>query len=144
MADPVYDALAFSKDLVATGLPSGQAEALARGSERMRAERIESLLTSEEFARANDCIRHRFDKSDERFRAIDERFDQVVRRLDGIDRRLDGVDHRLDRVDNRLDVIEGRLLSVEGACQQIRLHTWMLGLIVLVLVVPQLQPCFAP
>ncbi|MEH6587157.1 MAG: hypothetical protein V7720_11380 [Halioglobus sp.] len=66
-----------------------------------------------------------------------EHFDRTMER---IDQRFGGVDKRFEGIDKRLDAITDELAPMKI---QLTLHTWMMGLIIIVLVVPQLQEWFA-
>ena len=66
-----------------------------------------------------------------------EHFDHTMER---IDQRFKGVDKRFEGIDKRLNSLAGELAPMKI---QLTLHTWMMGLIIIVLVVPQLQEWFA-
>ncbi|EEB79319.1 hypothetical protein GPB2148_2249 [marine gamma proteobacterium HTCC2148] len=66
-----------------------------------------------------------------------EHFDHTMER---IDQRFKGVDKRFEGIDKRLNALAGELAPMKI---QLTLHTWMMGLIIIVLVVPQLQEWFA-
>ena len=66
-----------------------------------------------------------------------EHFDHTMER---IDERFKGVDKRFEGIDKRLNALAGELAPMKI---QLTLHTWMMGLIIIVLVVPQLQEWFA-
>jgi hypothetical protein len=116
------DVLTYTRDMESAGLPRPQAEAIAKGVMIMVVEQFESLVTREHF--------------DAEAARTGLRFDQV-------DRRFEQMDQRFAHMDSRLDKIETRLGALESLKSQVNLHTWMLGLLVIVLVVPQLQRWFA-
>ncbi len=116
------DVLTYTRDMESAGLPRPQAEAIAKGVMIMVFEQFESLVTREHF--------------DAEAARTGLRFDQV-------DRRFEQMDQRFAHMDSRLDKIETRLGALESLKSQVNLHTWMLGLLVIVLVVPQLQRWFA-
>lgn len=159
MPNPAYDALSYTRDLEDSGLPSKQAEVMARGVERMLAERIDTLVTNEQLQAAMARMDHRFEqliermdhrfdameqRFDQRFKEVDQRFREVDQRFQQVDQRFQQIDQRLDHADKRTERIEDRLLVVEKLGNQVTLHTWMLGLIIIVVVVPTLQRWFAP
>ena len=59
-----------------------------------------------------------------------------------IDQRFERIDQRFEQIDKQLDVIGGRLTSLELLKYHVNIHTWMLGLITIVLVILQLQRWF--
>ncbi|MEH6571144.1 MAG: hypothetical protein V7709_18840 [Halioglobus sp.] len=137
------DVLTYTRDMESAGLPRPQAEAIAKGVMIMVVEQFDSLVTQEHFDAQAARTGLRFDQVDQRFREIDHRFEQVDQRFEQVDQRFQQIDQRLAHIDSRLDKIEGRLGTLESLKSQVNLHTWMLGLIVIVLVVPQLQRWFA-
>ena len=66
------------------------------------------------------------------FALLEPRLDNLVTR-DHFDLKVDELDRRIARIEKTLDPIK----------TQVNLLTWMMGLVVLVLVVPQLQSWFA-
>ena len=130
------DVLTYTRDMESAGLPRPQAEAIAKGVISMVIEQFDSLVTQEHFDAQAARTGLRFDQVDQQFREIDHRFEQV-------DQRFQQMDQRFEHIENRLDKIEVRLGVLESLKSQVNLHTWMLGLIVIVLVVPQLQRWFA-
>ena len=106
-------------------------------------EQFDSLVTQEHFDAQAARTGLRFDKVDQRFAQIDQRFEQVDQRFEQVDQRFQQVERRLAHIESRLEKIEVRLSAPESLKSQVNLHTLMLGLIVIVLVVPQLQRWFA-
>ena len=122
MSASTLDVLAYAKDLEGAVLTRVQAEAIARGTIQMQAQHFDSLVTREHFDLTVERFEHRFEVIDERFESIDKRFD--------------GIDKRFDR-------LEGRIGNLESMKLQVSLLTWMMGLVIVVLVVPQLQAWFS-
>ena len=123
MSTVEIDVLAYAKSLEDAGFNRLQAEAIARGNSTMLAQRFDALVTQASF----DLTKEQFERE----------FEQVNRRFGEVDRRL-------DRVDQRLDSIEARLGGLDTMKSQVTVLTWMMGLVILVLVVPQLQAWFSP
>jgi len=136
MTQPSFDVLSYSKDLESAGLPRQQADVIAKGIMTMVAQQFDSLPSLEHFDAHMERIDRRFEQIDKHFGQVDKRFEQV-------DKRFEQVDKRFEQVDKKFDVIAGRLTNLELLKSQVNLHTWMLGLIIIVLVVPQLQRWFA-
>jgi len=90
-----------------------------------------------------DQIDHRFEQMEARFEQIDRRFEQMEARFEQIDRRFELIDGSLEKIDGRFDKMDRRFLQLDSLRTQSTLHSFMLGLIVLVQVVPQLQAWFA-
>jgi hypothetical protein len=53
-------------------------------------------------------------------------------------------DAEMTAVKARLDAVDRRLEKLDSVASDSRLHTWMLALITITIVVPQLQEWFAP
>lgn len=136
MPQPHFDVLAYTRDLEAVGFNRPQAEALARGMTNMVMQQIATLVSREHFDLRSSKVDQRFDWVDQRFEQVDQRFEQVDRRFEQIERHLAQIDTRLDKMDQRLTRLEGMRV-------QVSVHTFMLGLITLVNVVPQLQQWFS-
>jgi len=119
MTQPSFDVLSYSKDLESAGLPRQQADVIAKGIMTMVAQQFDSLPSLEHF--------------DAHMERIDQRFEQMEKQTNA----------RFEQVDKQFDVIAGKLTSLELLKSHVNLHTWMLGLITIVLVVPQLQRWFA-
>ena len=64
---------------------------------------------------------------------IDQRFEQMEKQTN----------ERFGQVDKQFVVIGAQLAGLERLKSHVNIHTWMLGLIIIVLVVPQLQRWFA-
>ena len=154
MTQPLFDVLSYSKDLESAGLPRPQADVIAKGMMTMVAQQFESLPSQDHFDAHMSRIDQRFERIDQRFEQIDQqferidqRFEQVDQQFERIDQRFEQVDQRFERMDKRLekqfDAIGARFTNLELLKAHVNIHTWMLGLIIIVLVVPQLQRWFA-
>ncbi|MCR9184239.1 MAG: hemolysin XhlA family protein [Halieaceae bacterium] len=122
MATLAFDSLRYARRLREAGVPEPQADAQAE-------------LMAEAFGFYADNIVTR-DYLDAVLRAG---FGEQTQRFERIETRLDTSDTRLDRLEIRLDKLEARLGKLEPLRAQATLHSFMLGLIVVVQVVPQLQ-----
>ncbi len=122
MATLAFDSLRYARRLREAGVPEPQADAQAE-------------LMAEAFGFYADNIVTR-DYLDAVLRAG---FGEQAQRFERIETRLDTLETRLDRLEIRLDKLEARLGKLEPLRTQATLHSFMLGLIVVVQVVPQLQ-----
>lgn len=122
MATLAFDSLRYARRLREAGVPEPQADAQAE-------------LMAEAFGFYADNIVTR-DYLDAVLRAG---FGEQTQRFERIETRLDTFETRLDRLEIRLDKLEARLGKLEPLRAQATLHSFMLGLIVVVQVVPQLQ-----
>ncbi len=120
MGSLAFDTLRYARRLRDAGVPEPQADVQAEIMGEALASYSEQLLTKEHFSQE---LNTRFTELDVRFAEIDSRFTQV-------DARFVGLESRFER----------RFLKIERV---LLLHTWMLGLITVVLVVPQLQAWLA-
>lgn len=66
---------------------------------------------------------------------LDERIEELVTKPH--------FDSEITRIDERFDRIERRIDRLEALIPEVRLHTWMLALLIAALVVPKLQLWFA-
>ena len=119
MPELSLDVLTYTNTLESAGFNRTQAEAIARGTVQMQAQHFDTLVTREHFD-------HTMERIDQRFKGVDKRFEDIDTRFEGIDKRL--------------NALAGELAPMKI---QLTLHTWMMGLIIIVLVVPQLQEWFA-
>ena len=126
MPELSLDVLTYTNTLESAGFNRTQAEAIARGTVQMQAQHFDTLVTREHFD-------HTMERIDQRFKGVDTRFD-------GIEKQFDAIDSRFEGLDKRLNALAGELAPMKI---QLTLHTWMMGLIIIVLVVPQLQDWFA-
>jgi len=122
VATLAFDSLRYARRLREAGVPEPQADAQAE-------------LMAEAFGFYADNIVTR-DYLDAVLRAG---FGEQTQRFERIETRLDTLETRLDRLEIRLDKLEARLGKLEPLRTQATLHSFMLGLIVVVQVVPQLQ-----
>ena len=134
------DVLTYTNTLESAGFNRTQAEAIARGTVQMQAQHFDTLVTREHFDHTMERIDQRFGGVDNHFKSIDTRFESIEKQFDAVDKRFDGVDKRFEGIDKRLNALAGELAPMKI---QLTLHTWMMGLIIIVLVVPQLQEWFA-
>lgn len=129
MATLAFDSLRYARRLREAGVPEPQADAQAE-------------LMAEAFGFYADNIVTR-DYLDAVLRAgfgeQTQRFERIETRLNTLEARLDALDARLDKLDARFDKFDPRLEKLEPLRTQATLHSFMLGLIVVVQVVPQLQ-----
>ncbi|WP_027948850.1 hypothetical protein [Haliea salexigens] len=129
MATLAFDSLRYARRLREAGVPEPQADAQAE-------------LMAEAFGFYADNIVTR-DYLDAVLRAgfgeQAQRFERIETRLNTLEARLDALDARLDKLDARLDKFVTRLEKLEPLRIQATLHSFMLGLIVVAQVVPQLQ-----
>lgn len=136
VATLAFDSLRYARRLKDVGVPEPQAEAQAELMAEAFGFYADNIVTRDYL---DAMLRAGFGEHDQRFDRIDGRFDIVDGRLGELEHRLDGLEHRLDRLDHRLDAIEQRIEKLEPLRTQATLHSFMLGLLVLVQVVPQLQ-----
>ncbi|MEP4485965.1 MAG: hypothetical protein ABJ013_10075 [Halioglobus sp.] len=127
------DVLTYTNTLEGAGFNRTQAEAIARGTVQMQAQHFDTLVTREHFDHTMERIDQRFGGVDSHFKSIDTRFESIEKQFDAVDKRFEGID-------KRLNALAGELAPMKI---QLTLHTWMMGLIIIVLVVPQLQEWFA-
>tara|TARA_R100001480_G_scaffold18171_1_gene27525 strand:- start:756 stop:1160 length:405 start_codon:yes stop_codon:yes gene_type:complete len=129
VATLAFDSLRYARRLREAGVPEPQADAQAE-------------LMAEAFGFYADNIVTR-DYLDAVLRAgfgeQAQRFERIETRLNTLEARLDTLDARLDKLDARFDKFDARLEKLEPLRIQATLHSFMLGLIVVVQVVPQLQ-----
>lgn len=129
MATLAFDSLRYARRLREAGVPEPQADAQAE-------------LMAEAFGFYADNIVTR-DYLDAVLRAgfgeQAQRFERIETRLNTLEARLDARNARLDKLDAHLGKLVTRLEKLEPLRVQATLHSFMLGLIVVVQVVPQLQ-----
>ncbi len=136
MATLAFDSLRYARRLREAGVPEPQADAQAELMAEAFGFYADNIVTRDYL---DAVVRAAFAEQEQRFEQIERRFQQMDHRLDGLDRRLDGLDRRLDELERRLDKLGMRLDKLEPLRTQATLHSFMLGLIVVVQVVPQLQ-----
>ncbi|SRR6056297_3376871 len=128
MSSAVFDTLRFSRGLREVGVPEQQADRQAELMAEAFSALADKLVTKDYFsevlgARLNEQTALLEQRMAERFAAQDAKFEA----------RFAVIDSRFSEQDARFAKLDRTLL----------LHTWMLGLITLVLVVPQLQAWLA-
>lgn len=143
MSDFAFDVLGYTQNMESAGLTRQQAEAIATGMTSMIAQQFDSLLTIKQFEAAMERIDNRFIAVESNQDAVDKRLDAVDKRLNGVEKSLDKIDMRLSHSDSKFMDIDGKLRELGHLKSKVDLHTWMLALIIIVLVVPQLQQWFA-
>ena len=125
MSTAVFDTLRFSRGLREVGVPEQQADRQAELMAEAFSAFADKLVTKDYFSEVLDARLHQqsaaleqriVEKMDQRFAVQDEKFDARF------------ADH------------DARFARLERASF---LHTWMLGILVVVLVIPQLQALLA-
>lgn len=157
MAALAFDTLQYARRLLAAGVPEGQANVQAEAMAEAFGFYVGNLVTrdyldarlDQRFTESERWIDRRFFESEEKFESRfaeqDKKFfGQLVEQEQKFDRRFTALEQKFDgrfaAVDGRFAAVEARLGRLESS---VRLHTWMLGLILLVLVVPELERLLA-
>jgi len=129
VATLAFDSLRYARRLREAGVPEPQADAQA-----------ELMAEAFGFYADNIVTRDYLDAVlSAGFGEQAQRFERIETRLNTLEARLDTLDARLDKLDARFDKFDARLEKLEPLRIQATLHSFMLGLIVVVQVVPQLQ-----
>ena len=128
MTTLAFDTLRYARRRREAGVPEPQAEVQAELMAEAFGFYADNLLTKDHFT---EVLNARFAEQDakieQRFAALDSKIDRSIIALDSkFEERITSLDSKFDRRFGKQDTVN-------------RLHTWMLGLITLVLVVPQLQ-----
>jgi len=113
MATMAFDSLRYARRLREAGVPEPQADAQAELMAEAFGFYAENILTRDHFT---DVVNARFAEQDAKLEVLETKIDKRFAEQDA------KFDQRLARQDRTLS-----------------LHTWMLGLLVVVLVIPQLQ-----
>jgi hypothetical protein len=131
MAAIAFDTLKFARRLKDVGVPEAQAEAQAELMAEAFVFNMDALVTKDYL---EQCLDARFGRLDARFGRLDARFG---RQEAGIDQKLSTLEARFEKrfVDHDLQFAE-----VRG---ELKLHRWMLALILVTSVLPYLQKIFA-
>ena len=126
-----FDTLKFARRLKDVGVPEAQAEAQAEVMAEAFVFNMDALVTKDYL---EQCLDARFGRLDTRFGRLDARFG---RQQAGIDQKLSTLEARFEKrfVDHDLQFAE-----VRG---ELKLHRWMLALILVTSVLPYLQKIFA-
>lgn len=131
MATMAFDSLRYARRLREVGVPEPQAEVQAELMAEAFGFYAENILTRDHFT---DVINARFAEQDakieQRFAEQDAKFE---RRLSSIDTRFTEQELNFER---RFSSIDQRFAKQDS---KLNLHTWMLGLLIVALFIPQLQ-----
>ena len=123
MATLAFDSLRFARRLRDAGVPEPQADAQAELMAEAFGFYADNILTRDHFEAVLDARFAQQDaKFDKRFADIDARFAEIDRRFVEQDLKFEG---RFGKLDQRLSF-----------------NTWILGVLVIVLMIPQLQAWF--
>jgi hypothetical protein len=163
MAAIAFDTLKFARRLKDVGVPEAQAEAQAELMAEAFVLNMDALVTKDyleqcldaRFARQearllakiDERFAERFQMIDERFagrfQTIDERFTESFQTIDErfarVDDRFTAHDERFDRIEARLNDHDLQFVEIRG---ELKLHRWMLALILVTTVLPYLQKLF--
>ena len=135
MAAIAFDTLKFARRLKDVGVPEAQAEAQAELMAEAFVFNMDALVTKDYL---EQCL-------DARFAAQDARLDKKFAAQDArLDKKFAAQDARLDKKfaaqDARLADHDLQFVELRG---ELKLHRWMLALILVTSVVPYLQKIFA-
>jgi hypothetical protein len=160
MTTMAFDSLRYARRLREVGVPEPQAEVQAELMAEAFGFYAENILTRDHFT---DVINARFAEQDakieKRFAAQDAKFEQrftgqdakiealeakMDKRFSEQDAKMEALDAKFDKrfneqalnFERRFSSIDQRFTAQDG---KLNLHTWMLGLLIVVLVIPQLQ-----
>ena len=153
MTTLAFDSLRYARRLREAGVPEPQADVQAELMAEAFGFYADNILTKDHFEAVLDAkldarfakygarFEKRFSDIDRQFSEIDRRFSEQEAKFDqrfaDIDRRFSEQDAKLDKRFAEQDAkFEGRFSKLERASF---LHTWMLGILVVVIVIPQLQ-----
>jgi uncharacterized protein (DUF3084 family) len=158
MATMAFDSLRYARRLREVGMPEPQADAQAELMAEAFGFYAENLLTRDHFT---EVLNARFSEfralMDQRFAEqdarIDKRFAEQDARFAAQDARMDRLEERMDRLEDSMGRLEHRVERVEESIQQLTrlstriertqfVHTWVLGVGVAALLLPQLQAWF--
>jgi len=123
MATLAFDSLRFARRLREAGVPEPQADAQAELMAEAFGFYADNILTRDHFEAVLDA---RFAQQDAKF---DKRFADIDTRFAEIDRRFVEQELKFESRFGQLD-------------QRLSFNTWMLGVLVIVLMIPQLQVWF--
>ena len=154
MSTLAFDTLRYARRLREAGVPEPQADVQAELMAEAFGFYADNLLTKDHFTEVlNARFAEQEAKIEQRLGAMDSKFEK---RLDAIEskfeQRLDGIDskfeQRLDAMDSkfeqRLTALDSKFEMRFGKQDTVnRLHSWMLGLITVAVVLPQLQAWLA-
>jgi len=131
MATMAFDSLRYARRLREVGVPEPQAEAQAELMAEAFGFYAENILTRDHFT---DVVNARFAEQDAKLEVLETRIDK---RFAEQDAKLEVLETKIDKRFAEQDTkFEQRFARQDRV---LFLHTWMLGLLVIVLVIPQLQ-----
>ena len=141
MAANPFDTLKFARRLKDVGVPEAQAEAQAELMAEAFVFNMDALVTKDYL---EQCLDARFAKQearlmakiDERFAEVDERFEKVGERFTSQDTRFES---RFEKIEASLNNHDLQFVEIRG---ELKLHRWMLALILVTTVLPYLQKLF--
>ncbi len=148
MTTMAFDSLRYARRLREAGVPEPQADVQAELMAEAFGFYADNLLTKDHF---NDVLNARFAEQEAHLDAkLDARFAELDARFAAQDARFAEQDARFGSQDVRFMELDGRFIEFGARIESrfarqdstLRLHTFMLGLITVVLVVPQLQNWF--
>jgi len=154
MATMAFDTLRYARRLREAGVPEPQADAQAELMAEAFGFYADNLLTRDHFT---EVLNARFAEQDakieRRLGSMDSKFEQRITALESkLEQRITALDSKVEQSTTALESkIEQSITALDSRFEQRfgrqdtvnRLHTWMLGMITLVLVVPQLQTWLA-
>jgi len=124
MAAIAFDTLKFARRLKEVGVPEAQAEAQAEIMAEAFVFNMDALVTRDYL---EQCLDARFAAFEARMDArMDERFRQQEARFE----------RRFEQIEARLAANDLQFADIRG---ELKLHRWMLGIVVVATVVPVLQ-----
>lgn len=128
MASMAFDTLRYARRLKEAGVPEPQADVQAELMAEAFGFYADNLLTRDHFTEVLNA----------RFAEQHARFEQRIGAMDSkVERRLDAMDSKFEQ---RLTSLGSKFEQRFGKQDTVnRLHTWMLGLITVAMVIPQLQ-----
>ena len=135
MTTLAFDSLRYARRLREAGVPEPQADVQAELMAEAFGFYADNILTKDHF---EGVLNSRFGEfraqMDQRFAEQDAKFDKRLAEQNAkLDQRFANIDRRFSEQDAKF---EGRFGKLERASF---LHTWMLGILVVVMVIPQLQ-----
>lgn len=109
MSPMVFDALSFVRNLVNSGMPQAQAEALAQEQLRVLQHQFDQLVTKPDI----QLLKVDIQRIEGKLETFSDRLDNLEDKFDKLDTRLDKLEDKFDKLDTRLDKLEGRLGNFE-------------------------------
>ena len=142
MAATPFDTLKFARRLKETGVPAAQAEAQAEVMSEALLFNMDTLVTKDYL---NQCLDVRFAEQEVRLesRLTAKLESRLIAKMDerftSIDKRFTAHDARFDKIEAHLHNHDLQFVEVRG---ELKLHRWMLALILVTAVLPYLQKLF--